>query len=242
VLVHAHPFTRSPVVLRSGAELPYVWGGVDNYANVSLTPTEMTLSARVMTFWTNFAATGNPNGRRSAAQIWPAYSARNIATIMNIDTTPDSGPIPLPANWTGASALWGNCLRWIEYYGFPSPLAAEEPTDTVAAETLSTLSGVWKGTLAFDGEFDNCTVAETLTFDGAAITVAVSSPFENEPLQSNSVVYSVVNDTLILGQSYRTTPVTCPPMTCDRLTDRVRVRVCVCVQRARSLKCVCVLW
>src|SRR5262249_7418270 len=163
----------------------------NNYANASLTPTELVLSGRIMTFWTNFAATGNPNGRgKGVLQVWPAYVLGDVSTIMNLDTQPASGPVPLPSGWPGAGPLWGNCLRWVEYFGFPSPLSADEPADEAAAEILSSLSGEWKGSLSFDGQTANCTVADTLTFEGAALTVALSGNAINAPLQTDAVIFA----------------------------------------------------
>jgi len=49
-----------------------------------LSPAEETLAARMTTYWTNFAKTGNPNG--GGLPTWPLYNASSEPTL-RLDTT-----------------------------------------------------------------------------------------------------------------------------------------------------------
>lgn len=52
-----------------GAEYTYVFG--TNYAGMPVTPIDVALEQTMMSYWVNFAATGNPNGPQLPA--WPIY-------------------------------------------------------------------------------------------------------------------------------------------------------------------------
>merc|ERR1711963_348259 len=60
-----------------GADLPYTFGLPDSMSRAfDLTPeiqrAEWPLSKAIMTYWTNFAKTGNPNQPITPAVLWPA--------------------------------------------------------------------------------------------------------------------------------------------------------------------------
>jgi carboxylesterase type B len=57
------------------AELPYLFG---NFLGRNVTENEINMSREMMSYWTNFAHTGNPNNGRSVPDIkWPAYEYEN---------------------------------------------------------------------------------------------------------------------------------------------------------------------
>ncbi|XP_071097828.1 acetylcholinesterase-like [Haliotis cracherodii] len=52
--------------------------GLPLNASLGFTPEEETLSRRMMTYWTNFAKSGNPNSPVSVPVTWPAYDNTNM--------------------------------------------------------------------------------------------------------------------------------------------------------------------
>jgi para-nitrobenzyl esterase len=61
-------------------EDPFIWGSdVFGYGHAP-TPAEQTLSARMTSYWANFAKTGNPNGPGLPA--WPRYNTATESTLM----------------------------------------------------------------------------------------------------------------------------------------------------------------
>jgi len=68
--VYLYHFTRDPMGqggANHGAEIRYVFGTFGEKSN----PLDKSLSNAIMAYWTNFAATGNPNGK--GLPEWPAY-------------------------------------------------------------------------------------------------------------------------------------------------------------------------
>lgn len=55
-----------------GSEIPFVFGHFGSPQRPPATSSDLVLSETMMTYWTNFAKTGNPNGAGLA--IWPAYN------------------------------------------------------------------------------------------------------------------------------------------------------------------------
>ena len=72
-----------------GAEIAYVFG---NFA-AAMPPTaaDTELSEMIMSYWTNFARTGDPNGKGLAE--WPAYTTAKPAAMI-LDNAVKSGPVP----------------------------------------------------------------------------------------------------------------------------------------------------
>ena len=74
--VYLYEFTRVPFDNPLGAfhavEIPYVFGTLGLFDRLGLVqPVDRELSMRMMTYWTRFAATGDPNGEGEA--LWPEY-------------------------------------------------------------------------------------------------------------------------------------------------------------------------
>ena len=119
--VYAYYFTYtsaySPIAIHT-AELPFVFGTLTPnayFSNASAAgPQDRLLSDRLMTYWTNFAKTGNPNTPLNPPY---AYSIANKTTTINVTTT--QLDLPYFPRYTGEGAFdileLGNNIKPIEY-------------------------------------------------------------------------------------------------------------------------------
>ena len=81
-----------------GAEIPYVFGHVSPPASpgpndIVWGPRDQALSDRVVSYWTNFVKTGDPNG--AGLPPWPAFSQAE-PRVMHLNAAPAAGPVPNP--------------------------------------------------------------------------------------------------------------------------------------------------
>ena len=76
-----------------GAEIPYAmnWPNGSQATKVAWTETDRKFAEQVSSYWVNFAATGDPNGKGLPA--WPAYSR---AAERAFELGPSIGAIPIP--------------------------------------------------------------------------------------------------------------------------------------------------
>jgi para-nitrobenzyl esterase len=82
-----------------GREVPYVFGHLNALRNEQPTETDRVISDAMVTYWTNFAKFGNPNGKD--VPEWPAFSDQT-PELMYFAGTPHVGPVP---NEEGLKAL-----------------------------------------------------------------------------------------------------------------------------------------
>jgi para-nitrobenzyl esterase len=97
----------SPLHSNHASELQFMFGrpplGGTSFAGMN--PAQVTLSKRMMDYWTNFAKTGNPNG--PGLPVWPRYTAGH-GQIMNLAPGDAIGAIPGSAFARDHKcALWG---------------------------------------------------------------------------------------------------------------------------------------
>ena len=77
-------------------DIEYVFGTLDTRPGWNVRPEDRTLSDAMMTYWTNFARTGDPNG--GSLPPWPKYTAEGYPLI-HLNTTITSGPDTLRARY-----------------------------------------------------------------------------------------------------------------------------------------------
>ena len=76
-----------------GREVAYVFGHLNELQHEQPTAADHVISDAMVTYWTNFAKYGDPNG--NGMPRWPAFSDQN-AELMYFAGTPHTGPIPTP--------------------------------------------------------------------------------------------------------------------------------------------------
>jgi para-nitrobenzyl esterase len=69
-------------------DIEYVFGTLDTRPGQTVRPEDRTLSDQMMTYWTNFAKTGDPNG--AGLPVWPKYDKDD--SLIHLDSTITSGP------------------------------------------------------------------------------------------------------------------------------------------------------
>jgi para-nitrobenzyl esterase len=69
-------------------DIEYIFGTLDTRPGETVRPEDRKLSKQFMSYWTNFAKTGNPNG--PGLPIWPKYGKND--ELIHLDSTITSGP------------------------------------------------------------------------------------------------------------------------------------------------------
>jgi len=90
---HRPPYADAPQYKNWGGahagELSYVFGNFPEAMRPS--PADRTLSDQIISYWTNFAKTGDPNA--NGLPQWPAFTNTN-AQVMNLNDSSKAIPIP----------------------------------------------------------------------------------------------------------------------------------------------------
>jgi para-nitrobenzyl esterase len=81
--VNGRTATAKDIGARHAGEIEYVFGALDSVPGVTWEPADRALSAQMMSYWTNFARAGNPNG--PGLPKWPAYDATTGQSVLHLD-------------------------------------------------------------------------------------------------------------------------------------------------------------
>lgn len=74
-------------------DIEYVFGNLDSRKGTAWTPKDYAMSEQMMDYWTNFAKTGNPNGKGLVE--WPTYAPASGAKVMylNVPSRAEKDPL-----------------------------------------------------------------------------------------------------------------------------------------------------
>jgi para-nitrobenzyl esterase len=88
--VNGVPVSSRDIGARHAGEIEYVFGALDSLPTVPWEDADRRLSDLMMTYWTNFARTGDPNG--PGLPVWPRYSAQDGTPVMHLNETSAARP------------------------------------------------------------------------------------------------------------------------------------------------------
>jgi para-nitrobenzyl esterase len=103
--INGKPATAKDVGARHAGEIEYVFGQLDTVPKVKWEPSDRTLSDQIMTYWSNFAKTGDPNG--SGLPAWPRYDKDGGYQVMHLDETSKAAPDALRKRYEAIDVMSG---------------------------------------------------------------------------------------------------------------------------------------
>jgi para-nitrobenzyl esterase len=98
--VNGLPATGADIGAAHASEIPYVFGALASNRSVLWPPDDGALSETMEAYWTNFAATGNPNGK--GLPHWPRYIEKDNFPVMHLDLV----VAPAPETHRSRHAFW----------------------------------------------------------------------------------------------------------------------------------------
>jgi para-nitrobenzyl esterase len=96
------PATAADVGARHAGEIEYVFGALDTVEGAPWEPADRRLSDLMMTYWSNFARTGDPNG--AGLPKWPLHAGPEGPQVMHLDVTSHAAPDALKARYEALDA------------------------------------------------------------------------------------------------------------------------------------------
>lgn len=108
-------FARRPAGQRGathGAEMPYVFDHLDLY-DAPWAQSDRRLAETMISFWTNFARTGDPNGESLPA--WPAFESSNQSVLLIDGDGVQAAAVPNEANLAAIDRLYATVRVLLKY-------------------------------------------------------------------------------------------------------------------------------
>jgi para-nitrobenzyl esterase len=89
-------------------EIEYVFGVLDSRKGIAWRPEDYAMSEEMMTYWTNFARTGDPNGpgKQTALPKWPVYTPASGAKVMYLKRPSVVEKDPLRDQFLFLQSVW----------------------------------------------------------------------------------------------------------------------------------------
>jgi para-nitrobenzyl esterase len=103
--VDGFPATTADVGARHAGEIEYVFGALDTVAGAPWDPADRQLSDLMMTCWSAFARTGDPNG--PGTPKWPPQAGQDGFQVMHFDVSSHAAPDALRARYETLEAALG---------------------------------------------------------------------------------------------------------------------------------------
>ena len=103
--VNGVPATAADVGARHAGEIEYVFGTLDSVPKVTWEGADRQLSELMMTYWSNFARSGDPNG--AGLPGWPRYTGGTGPQVMHLDVKSQAQPDALRARYQALDAVLG---------------------------------------------------------------------------------------------------------------------------------------
>ncbi len=101
--VNGVPATAADVGARHAGEIEYVFGALDSSPQVPWQPADRQLSDLMMSYWSNFARSGDPNG--GGLPRWPRYTGEAGPQVMHLDVASEARPDTLRARYEALDAV-----------------------------------------------------------------------------------------------------------------------------------------
>ncbi|HEY4249182.1 MAG TPA: carboxylesterase/lipase family protein [Lacunisphaera sp.] len=89
-IINGAPATATDIGAVHASDIGYVFAAFDSAPMVPWKNEDRRVSDTMMTYWTNFARTGNPNG--PGIPNWPEYNDKTNFAVMHLDTASKSSP------------------------------------------------------------------------------------------------------------------------------------------------------
>ena len=97
------PATADDIGARHAGEIEYVFGALDCVPDVTWKAEDRRLSDLMMSYWANFARSGDPNG--PGLPPWPRYGPEGGFQVMHLDVKSQAAPDTLRARYETLDAL-----------------------------------------------------------------------------------------------------------------------------------------
>ncbi len=101
--VDGKPATAEDIGARHAGEIEYVFGALDSVPDVAWPAADRDLSELMMSYWTRFARSGDPNG--PGLPPWPLYTGGPGPQVMNLDVTSAARPDFLRTRYEALDAV-----------------------------------------------------------------------------------------------------------------------------------------
>jgi para-nitrobenzyl esterase len=89
-------------------DIEYVFGNLDSRKGIAWRPEDRAMSEQMMTYWTNFARSGDPNGPANGKNLpqWPVYTPATGSKVMYLNQPPHADKDDLRDQFLFLQSAW----------------------------------------------------------------------------------------------------------------------------------------